>query len=275
MACAQSRAPPDADDVVRRYDVGRFKVSYKYGYEVLDDALEHSVARYGPYSVEAAGTEMSENRLRQEALKGDLVNVVVQNADHRELDEGMILIDIPLDKGLQGYRVAFIRAIDQDRVNQVRDIDGLRQLQLGTGEQWSDAAIYSHNGINPVTARNYELLLSMLERGRFDLFPRTTTGILAEYDHYKKQYPSLAIDQHLLIYQPSATYIYVSKSAPRLAERIRFGLQEMQKDGSFDRHFEKYFSPAIAALNLPRRTLIELENPLLPAWAKIRRVGWR
>jgi hypothetical protein len=55
------------------------------------------------------------------------------------MDEELIPIDIPLDKGLNGYRVAFIRANDQDRVNQVTDIDGLRQLRLGqasSGTMW-------------------------------------------------------------------------------------------------------------------------------------------
>jgi hypothetical protein len=34
-------------------------VSYKYSYEVMDAALERSVARYGPYKVEPVVTEMS------------------------------------------------------------------------------------------------------------------------------------------------------------------------------------------------------------------------
>jgi hypothetical protein len=274
-AYAQSSSPPQPQDVVRRHEHVRFWVSYRYGYEILDDALEHSVARHGPYKLEPVLTEMSVARLRREVLKGDLINVVVYPAGLKEMDEGMIPIDIPLDKGLHGYRVAFIRATDQDRVNQVRDIGGLRQLRIGTGEEWAEVPVYKYNDIHPITARNSELLLPMLEHGRFDLFPRGITQLFSEYNSYKNQYPSLAIDRHLLIYYPFATYIYVSKSSPRLAARIRYGLQEMQKNGSLDRHFEKYFSGAIAKLNLPQRTLIELENPLLPAWAKIPNIKWR
>jgi|GEM_PF-6176905 len=36
--------------------------------------------------------------------------------------------------------------------------------------------------------------------------PRAATGIIAEYDNNKDKYPGLAIDQHLLIYSPSATW---------------------------------------------------------------------
>jgi membrane-bound lytic murein transglycosylase MltF len=88
--------------------------------------------------------------------------------------------------------------------------------------------------------------------------------IITQRDH-----PSLAIDQHLLIRFPYAHYAYVSKSAPRLAERIRYGLEEMRKDGSFDRLFQQHFAQAFVDLRWGQRTVIELENPSLPAWAKI------
>ena len=47
-------------------------------------------------------TEMSLARLHQEVLKGDLVNVVVLPPGRREMDEGLIPIDIPLDRGVLG-----------------------------------------------------------------------------------------------------------------------------------------------------------------------------
>jgi hypothetical protein len=175
---------------VRRYERVRFRGRERYGYEILDDALKHSVARYGPYKVEPVTTEMSIARLRQQVLKGDLINVVVFPVGLKEIDEGLIPIDIPLDKGLHGYRIAFIRATDQDRMCRVRDIAGLRQLRIGTGEQWAEAPIYKYNGIHPLTARNSELLLPMLENGRFDLFPRGIAQLVSEYDSYKNQYPA-------------------------------------------------------------------------------------
>jgi hypothetical protein len=69
--------------------------------------------------------------------------------------------------------------------------------------------------------------------------------------------------------------VYVSKSVPRLAERIRYGLQEMQEDGSFDRHFDTYFAQAMADPRFPQRTLVELENLLLPAGATVPRLERR
>ena len=40
------------EDVVHRYEHGIFMVHYQYAYAPLDDALEHSIARYGPYKSE-------------------------------------------------------------------------------------------------------------------------------------------------------------------------------------------------------------------------------
>jgi hypothetical protein len=270
LAEAQSNALLQPEDVVRRPEYGRFLVSEKYTYQLLDAALERSVERYGPYRAEPLLTETSVARLRKEAVKGDLVNVLVGPP----VSDDVFPIDIPLDKGLMGYRVAFIRANEQGRVDQVRDIEDLRQLRVGHGAQWFDTPILEHNNLNVVKAMELEPLFQMLEHGRFDLLPRGITELLPEYDHYVKGSPTLAIDQHLLIHYPQAKYVYVSPSAPRLAQRIRYGLEEMQKDGSFDRLFDRYFSRPIADLRLGQRTLIELDNPSLPAWAKIPTMQW-
>jgi len=276
MACAESISPPQTEDVVHRYDYGIFMVHYQYAYAPLDEALARSVARYGPYKNEPVTTEMSLARLHQEVLKGDLVNVVVLPPGRREIDEGLTPIDIPLDEGLWGYHVGFIRAADQARIDQVRDIAGMRQLTLGDRQQLINAPIYEYNGIHVRTdADNYDSLVQMLRRGRFNLIARPAATVLDEFESYVSKYPDLIIDEHLLIHYPSAIYVYVSKSAPHLAERIRYGLQEMQKDGSLNGHFEKYFSSVIAKLNFPHRTLIELENPLLPAWAKMPKLEGR
>jgi len=273
---AQRPTSPESQDIVRRLEVGRLPMSFKYGYEVMDAALDRSVARYGPYKIEPVVTNVSVRRLNESMATGDLVNVKLGDSGPADVHEHPepITIEIPLDKGLHGYRVAFIRAVDQDQVRRVRDLAGLRQLRIGQGEHWPDTRIYERNAIQPITAREFESLLLMLESGRFDLFPRGATEILAEYDAYRNKHPKLAIDEHLLIHYPFVMVASVSRATPRLAERIRYGLQEMLRDGSFDRKFDRYFAEVNASLHLEQRTVIELENPFLPAWAKTPRLDW-
>ena len=277
MACAQSNDLVEVQDVMRRYEGGRLPIIQRYSYDLLDAALHRSVTRYGRYKVTPVATEMSPARVRKEVLKGELINVVVRPPGNQEMDEGLIPIDIPLEKGLFGYRLPFIRSADQTQLDHVRDIAGLRQLRLGTAEQYTAKRVYQHNGIEVVTAKDYASLLLMLEHGRLDMLPLGINWVLAEldYDHFKNMYKTLAIEHHLLIHYPFAHYAYVSKSSPRLAERIGYGLQEMQGDGSFDRLFDKRFASTLADLRFHQRTIIELENPFLPAWARIPKLQWR
>ena len=71
-----------------------------------------------------------------------------------------------------------------------------------------------------------------------------------------------------MIHYPFPQYFYVSKSEPRLAERLAYGLNQMVEDGTFDAIFDKHFGATLAALKLDQRTIIELENPFLPDWAR-------
>src|SRR5271165_4188185 len=90
IAYAESSTPPQPEDVVRLYGTRLPWINYQYAYQPLEDALEHSVARYGPYKAEPVTTEMDLTRLQQEALKGDLVNVAMLPAGEREMDKGLI-----------------------------------------------------------------------------------------------------------------------------------------------------------------------------------------
>jgi hypothetical protein len=118
------------------------------------------------------------------------------------------------------------------------------------------------------TAPDYLSLLDMLAKGRFALFPRGATEVTAEFQTYRAERPDLAVERHLVIRYPNPQYLYVAKNAPRLAERIEFGLRAMLADGSFDAIYNKHFAAALSELQLDRRTVIELENPFLPDWAK-------
>jgi hypothetical protein len=56
-----------------------------------------------------------------------------------------------------------------------------------------------------------------------------------------------------------------------IAQRIKDGLEEMRKDGSFETLFQKNFARAVADLHLERRVLIDLKNPFLPNWVPVER----
>ena len=89
-------------------------------------------------------------------------------------------IRIPLDKGLTGYRLFLIKADTQAWTDPVRTLPQLQTLSIGQGATWVDSDILRANGFRVVTAPTYELLLPMLDSGRFDLFSRGVNEISHE-----------------------------------------------------------------------------------------------
>jgi hypothetical protein len=183
----------------------------------------------------------------------------------------MIPVPFPLDKGLLGYRVALINRHSQDRLSHVHNIENLRRLRVGQGIGWSDVPIYEHEGIQVETTTDYHLLTPMLLHGRFDLYPRGLSEIVPEMAIWAERYPDLAVEQHLLLHYPFCEAFYVSRSAPRLAARLKAGLERMRADGSFDALFDRKFGKVLAGLRLGQRVVIELGNPFLPAWVPVGR----
>lgn len=269
LACALSAA---ATDVVKPFQSEADRVRYAFHYQLLDAVLARTVDRYGPYALQPYTAPISSARGHQEAIRGELLNLLISDAGHKIIDEGMIPIPYPLDKGLLGHRIALILESNQTKIERVNSLEQLRALKVGQGRDWGDVKILEYNRIpTDTTSTAYEPLFGMLVRGRFDLFLRGATEIEAEMAAYGARYPELAIDRHLLIRYPYAQFFYVSKSAPRLAVRLKDGLRQMIADGSFDALFERHFAAALAELRLGQRVVIELENPYLPAWVPLRR----
>jgi hypothetical protein len=260
-----------AIDVVKPFKAESDLVRYAYHYELLGELLERTVGRYGPYVMEPFTEPISSARGWQEALRGELINVYFSDVGHRIIDEGMIPIPYPVDKGLLGYRICLIVKKDQARIDRIQTIDQLRSLTVGQGKGWGDVKVFEHNRIPVDSTSSYESLFAMLARGRFDLFPRGATEIQREMAAYGPRYPELAIDRHMVIRYPFPQFFYVSRSAPHLAKRLEDGFEQMIRDGSFDALFNRFFGDALRELGLDRRVIIDLENPFLPAWVPLDR----
>lgn len=230
--------------------------------DLLREAVEHTNAKYGPATLRPSTRLMNEARYLQELQQGNLD--VIWSSTTEERERQMLAVRIPLDKGLLGYRIALIPADRQAAIAGVRDLAGLRRLRVGQGLGWGDIPLYRYNGIK-VTEAGYELLFSMLDKKRFDLFPRGIGEIFSEFDSRSPSYPGLAVDKTLLLYYPWPYYFFFNRErGAELAKRVEEGMRLMLKDGSYDRFFLQHYGAAIRRAELDNRTLIRLENPLLP-----------
>jgi hypothetical protein len=264
---AMLAARATAADTIKLYKPGHYAVSRLYQLELLAAALKRSEAEFGPYNEQPYTETISVARGLIEAVHGNLINVILSDVGQDEFNHDMLAIPIALDKGRHGYRVAFIRKDQQEKLREIRTIADLRALTIGQGAGWGDIRIYEYNGFNVVTGPNHDALRLMLVRERFDIFPRSVLEAQNEYASFRERHPELTIDEHLLIRYPFSQHFYVARSAPRVAERLRSGFKALVEDGTFDQAFDRHYGNRLRALALERRVVIELENPFLPAWA--------
>lgn len=180
-----------------------------------------------------------------------------------EARENLLLpIRIPIDRGLIGWRLLLIRERDTELFNRTSTRDQLSLLNAGQGHDWPDVDILRVNNFKVVTSSTYEGLFKMLALGHIQYFPRSIAEIWPEESAHKEL--GINVQQSLIIHYPSAFYFFVNKNNTALANTIESCLKNAIADGSFRKLFDQYHQEAIIKADLSHRTIISLENPLLP-----------
>ena len=234
-----------------------------YNLEILKLALQSTEAEYGSFQVRLSETQIPTLRLTSLVAAQDQVNLMFSPTS-AELERSLLPVYFPLDKGLLGYRLLLIRKQDQVKFASVRNLADFRRFSIGQGLGWGDIEILQAAGINVVTGSSYEGLFAMLMGSRFDCFSRSISEALHEYQERKAQYPDLAIEDSLLIVYPYPNYIFVSKNNPRLARRLKEGLETLLKNGTLDKVFLRHNREAFEAAHIRTRRVLRLQNPNLP-----------
>ncbi|MBV8679169.1 MAG: hypothetical protein JO338_01840 [Aquitalea sp.] len=181
----------------------------------------------------------------------------------KERESLALPIRIPLDKGLIGWRVALVPASKPDTLAGITTRQQLARRVAGQVADWPDTIILRAAGLPVLTSQDYGNLFPMLQRQRFDYFPRSVIEVQREAAMPVAK--GLLVDSHLVIQYPSAMYFFVSPLQPQLARTLELGLRKGLEDGRFNKLFQRYNGQYIARLELPGRTRIRLDNPLLPA----------
>lgn len=228
--------------------------------EVLQLALKKTNDG-NPYRL-LRSVEMEQGRVMHELKKNQRVNVAAF-APTAEREEQAIAIRIPASKGLLGFRVCLIRAGEEETFKNIRSLDDWisNGLSMGQGTHWPDTPILASNGLKVVKSVRYKPLFHMLEKKRFDCFPRSVNEVISELEMPENK--NLALEKYLLFQYRLPTFFFVNKNKPALAERIERGLTIAIKDGSFDELFNKHHWRSLKKVNVGQRQIIKLENPYL------------
>jgi len=227
-----------------------------YAFQLLQLALSKAGTEY---RIQMAQITMNQARVVMEIEAGRTIDVApIPSSAEREAR--LLPIRIPIHKGALGWRIGLVRKGDQEllaRVSTLKDLNGVR---LAQGLEWPDTMILQANGINVITAPRDEGLFKMLEAKRFDYFPRSVMEI---WDEQVNNADTLVVEPHLALHYFYDAYFMVNRKNTRLAQDIRDGLEGAIRDGSFDKLFQQYFGERIRKAHLEKRTVIELQNPLL------------
>ncbi len=255
--------PCKAQDVIEVGYTGTDSVNIKddrnlYFIELLNQAL----ARSGkPYKIVMRVRGATHARQMQMVVDG-LIDVL-WDAPSPEVDKRLMPIEIPIDKGLIGWRIFFINADDQPLFANITTEAELKKIPLGQVKYWHDTSILKANRFNLVETPSYNGTFKMLMSKRFSYFPRSIAEIWSEQTNQQAMLTNVTVEKHLVLQYPIAYFFHVSQKQTVLAQDIQQGLESMLRDGSFDKLFQQYNGELIAKANLKNRRLIRIKNPYM------------
>lgn len=171
-------------------------------------------------------------------------------------------VPFPIMRGLMGLRVALVSKEGKNKLQHIYSLSALAKLRVGQFMTWSDTEILRANNFNVETGSDMDGLYQMLARGRIDYFPRS----ILEVEQNLQQYAQLQLemDPHILLYYPTAVYFYVAKDNKALADTLLCGLEQAQQDGQLNKLFNQYYGGLLQQLQIDKRRVFILNNPLLP-----------
>jgi len=250
----------EALHVVYARDFAPDALRMEYPLRVLALALRKSGV---PHEIQPSERPLPQGAAVTRVASGKGANLM-WSMTSREREEQLLPVRIPLDKGLFGYRIGFIRSDSREQfttlAKQHRD---LRTIAMGQAHDWPDTTILRDNGFRVVTSTADTHLTSMLSGGRFDYYPRSVLEIWDEAGAASQH--GLVVEDMFLLHYPAAVYFFVGKHDLPLAKALETGLHKAIADGSFDALFQEYFGAIIQRARLKDRITIKLRNPTLPA----------
>ena len=175
-------------------------------------------------------------------------------------------IDIPLSRGLLGYRVFVIKQPNAHLFDGIETVDQLTsRITVGSGTSWPDTPILRAAGFKVNTGSVTNLWL-MLARDRFIAFPRGMNEVHAELSRYDQMglTDPVVTENTVMIYYPFDHFFYVAPNDFERAGIIEQGLDRIYKNGEFMRIFnsDPAISKAMAQAEKHNRRVIQLINPL-------------
>lgn len=196
------------------------------GYRMLDLALSGCGRTY---RIDLLPEAANPARVRALLENGEVD--VIDFGSTPEFEQRYAPIFLPIDRGLNGWRLLVIRRADRAAFEKLRSIDELRRFVAGQGLGWPDAEILRHAGLSVRTFPQLDSLFHSLEAGRFDYLP---LGMDEAYDlmrRYASAPDTLEIAPRIAIVYPFGRLFFTRKTDTVLHGLIDTGLRKTFTSG--------------------------------------------
>lgn len=235
--------------------------SHDYYYRLLKLALSNS--ENNQYNIEVIKADSTTQGRTAHLLNGKFIDVYWMGTSIKR-EKLFKAIQIPLLKGLLGYRVAIINKSQKKQFAQL-DGNALKAKIACQGTHWPDTEILKSNGFMVIPVARYELMFDLVDINRCDYFPRAIFEGYSELEQASKRLSNLAMFDQTMLHYPFPIFFFVHKKAETLAKDIEMGLEKTIDSGEFDQLIRTHpVTKHLFPISKWQKTkLIELTNPLL------------
>lgn len=233
--------------------------------ELVKMSLDITKDTYGDYKIVENKQRMNISRAFRELEKGETLTLTFAHT-REEFEDKALPIRVPVRKGLDSYRLLMVRKGEEQIFAEIQDIEDLKQYVVGLSPNWSTYQIMQNHGFRIADATIYSSMFKMLESGRFDFIPRALNEVYAELESYQPTGKGLAIVPDIVLYIPSASYMFVSPAKPRLFQRLNSGLHALNVNGQLNALIDKYNKVHIEKAKIQGRRVISIEHSNVPTY---------
>lgn len=231
--------------------------------EILELFLEKTRDEYGDYELKRS-PEMNYDRALEELRRGRFENFIVHTSARNELVEEFDYLQVPIARGIFGYRVFLTNPEVAAQLADVQTVDELRQFTMGQGTGWTDVDILRANGFEVTEINSFASLFKMVAANRFNLFPRGANEVEEELE-LNSDVDNLVLDSNICLYYPLPRFLFTTKGNNLLLERLKAGFDEAYADGSFQKIWEKHLMESVRFAELEKRKIFRINNPMIEA----------
>lgn len=181
-------------------------------------------------------------------------------------DPDLIVLPVPVMRGVVGYRICFSSPKIAEELNSIATLDDLKKYTFGVGSDWYDRQILDTNdlknigvGYNFLFDEQINSLFNMTIVGRVDILCRGINEAFGETTRYPVVQKTI-LNESFALHYDIPFFIYMHKNNQKLKERLAVGFDIINKNGNFQRYWDREFKKSVDFANMKKRKIISLNG---------------